>query len=765
MKTHESQVSPRTSRPSLRREVLRQRYLLKDAEGNILETPHQMLVRVAKAVAAVEAGYGADQEEVHAVARQFFRMMWRMLFLPNSPTLMSAGRENGMCCACFVLEVGDSVEDIFEAVKQTALIQKAGGGTGFAFDRLRPTGDHVASSGGRTSGPISFWRVFAETTKAIQQGAHRRGANMGMLSIEHPDILKFILAKRKSGAFENFNVSIKVTDAFMEKLEKDPLGHHVVTNPRNQLQYVIPMTVKLDSYSIQDLRSPQEANVPCFTRKAVWDMIVASAHATGEPGVCFIDRVNADNPTPSLGRIEATNPCGEQPLLPHEACNLGSINVAKFVRSDRAEMDWDALRQTVRLGVRFLDNVVDLTSYPTEMVRVRSMGNRKIGLGIMGLADCMIRLGLKYDTQEAVDIASKVSQFIQSEAHQASQDLADERASFPNWIASTWYKQQRPMRNASVTTVAPTGTLSILACCSSGIEPLYKLAYRRRALDGQEFIQVHPLLEKLGQREGWMTDAVRQAMLEGVPAQEIPGVPKALAEVLVTAHQIAPEWHVKTQAAVQANTDSAVSKTTNLPAKATAQDVDRVFRDAFAKRCKGITVYVDGSRAGQTLSGVKVDTTGAGEVVGPRPRGRVTSGKTFKFRMGCGTLFATVNRDEKGLCEVFANLGKAGGCASQSEATCRTLSTALRSGVDPRQLIEQLRGIRCLSTVRAKKNGDDVNVLSCPDAIAKAVEEALGDPGEHQTTVSPRTCPDCGQELSLEAQCWICRSCGYSKCG
>jgi ribonucleoside-diphosphate reductase alpha chain len=764
MNTQDSRDRTRSWSPSLRLEVFRQRYLLKDPLGNPLETPRRMLVRVADAVASVEANYGAKSPEEQAVKRQFLRMMRRMHFLPNSPTLMNAGREKGMCCACFVLEVEDSIEGIFEAVKQTALIQKAGGGTGFAFDRLRPTGDYVASSGGRTSGPISFWRVFSVTTNGIEQGSHRRGANMGMVSIEHPDVVKFIMAKRQPGEFENFNVSIKVTDAFMKRLEADPQERHVVTNPRNQEHYVIPKSVDLASYAIQDLLPPETASVPCFSRSDIWEMITSSAYASGEPGVCNIDRINEDNPTPSLGRIEATNPCGEQPLLANEACNLGSINLAKFVRPSGAEMDWGRLRETVRLAVRFLDNVVDLTSYPTEAIRVRSMGNRKIGLGMMGFADCLVLLGLRYDTQEAVQFASEVSKFIQTEAHKASEDLAHERGNFTNWADSTWCKlHQRRMRNASVTTIAPTGSISILANCSSGIEPLFSLAYRRRALDGQEFIQVHPLLEKLGRRDGWMTGAIRQAMLDGAPARDIPGIPRNLAEVLVTAHQIAPEWHVKMQAAFQANTDNAVSKTVNLPASATIEDVDKVFRMAFELGCKGITVYRDGSRAGQTFSGAKalLSCTGASGV--PRPRGRVTSGQTFKFRMGCGTLFVTVNRDEKGLCEVFANLGKAGGCPSQSEATCRAISAALRSGVDPKVLVEQLRGIRCLSTARAKKNGGSVNVLSCPDAIAKAIEEALGVSDKREP--AGRACPDCGQPLLCEANCWVCKSCGYSKCG
>jgi ribonucleoside-diphosphate reductase alpha chain len=738
--------------------------LKKDPEGRVIETPRQMLWRVANAVAVVEANHGATAPAVDAVAHQFFRMMGRRRFLPNSPSLMNAGREKGMCCGCFVLPVEDSIEGIFDTIKQTALVQRAGGGTGFALDQLRPTGDYVASSGGRTSGPISFWRVLAETTNAIQQGAHRRGANMGLASIEHPDILKFIDAKNQPGAFENFNVSIKVPDNFMEKLASDPGGRHIVVNPRNGQRYVIPKAVNIASYTIQDLIPPEGAHVPCYTHRDIWQKIIANAHATGEPGVVFIDRMNRDNPTPALGRIEATNPCGEQPLLPYESCNLGSINLGRIVRPDGQDMDWALLTETVKTAVRFLDNVVDMTYYPTETIRARSLANRKIGLGVMGFADCLILLGLRYDTQEAVQFASKVSRFIQEQAHLASQQLAEERGVFPNWEASTWHAQQnRPMRNASVTTVAPTGSISILGNCSSGIEPIYSLAYLRRALNGKEFTQVHPLLEKLGLRQGWMTQAIADEMLKRTPAKDIPGLPPALAAVLVTAHEVAPEQHVKMQAAVQSETDSAVSKTINLPATATFQDVDDAFQLAFKLGCKGVTVYRDGSRSHQTLStanpGPASPTTGRT----PRPRGRVMIGQTVKSRTGCGTVFVTVNRDEHGLAEVFSNLNKAG-CISQSEATCRAISIALRAGVSPQAVIEQLKGIRCVSTCVARKTNSDVDVLSCPDAIAKAIEEAMGESKGVTEPATGRRCPDCGYPLLRESGCWVCKSCGSSKC-
>jgi len=703
--------------------------------------------------------------QVGAVNAEFLHLMNHGLFLPNSPTLMNAGRPGGMLDACFVLGIEDSVEGIFEAVKLTALVQKAGGGTGFALDTLRPTGDYVASSGGTTSGPISFWRVFSETTKAVQQGAHRRGAGMAMLSVSHPDILAFLSAKQDPRDFVNFNISVKITDGFMTALQTMPDSPHVVINPRNGQRYLLPRSLDVRRHGLQDLLPIGTTDKPCYSVADVWNLLVANAHATGEPGVCFIDSVNRDNPTPALGPIQATNPCGEQPLLPGEACCLGSIDVSKFVARGGPGFDWAALGETVKWSVRFLDDVIDATSYPAPAIRQATLGNRKIGLGMMGFADALLLLGICYDSGAAAELASRLSQFIQETAHQASQDLAKERGSFPNWAGSVWdTKHHRPMRNASCTTIAPTGSLSIIAQCSAGIEPIYSLACRRLALDGREFIYVHPLLERLGQREGWMTDAVRQALLDGVPAREIRGIPRPIAEALVAAHEVSAEWHVRIQAAFQQHVDNAVSKTANLHASASVADVDKVFRLAFELGCKGTTVYRDGSRQGQTFSKASARTD-APEVPGtsPRPRPRVTIGKTIKFRMGCGTLFVTVNHDEHGLCEVFANLGKAGGCPSQSEATCRAVSVALRSGVEPRSLIEQLRGIRCPSTLGARKNRDDVDVLSCPDAIARAIEEAMGVPAPAAAAARENACPDCGAQLRKQEGCLVC-TCGFSRC-
>jgi ribonucleoside-diphosphate reductase alpha chain len=751
---------------NLRQELLRQRYLRKDAHGNVLETPEQMFSRTARFVAVVELKYGASESEVKEVADSFYRLMNEGLFLPNSPTLMNAGKPNGLLSACFVLSIDDSVDGILGTLHKAMLIQAAGGGVGFAFDKLRPEGDAVGTSRGVASGPIAFWRIYSEATKAIQQGALRRGANMGMMAADHPDILKFISAKADGVSFSNFNITVKVTDAFMRALAGNPSAAHIVVNPRDGARYKLPAKLDHAKYSLQDLVPADDTRTHCLTVGDIWNIIVKAAHATGEPGICFIDRVNRDNPTPLVGIIIILNACGEQPLLPGEACNLGSVNLAKFVVPERHDLDWDKLKATVRTAIRFLDDVVEASCYPIQEAREMSLGNRKVGLGMMGLADTLALLGIRYDSDQAVDFARKVSAFVQTSAHEASEELAKARGVFPNWTGSTWdTRHHRPMRNATCTTIAPTGSLSILAECSSGIEPIYLLAYQRRALDGQRFNEVHPLVRILGTQEGWLTEDAIASLLAGKSLRDIPGVPERLAETVVTAHEVAPEWHVKMQAAVQENVDNAVSKTVNLPAGATVRDVERIYRMAFESGCKGLTVYRDGARTEQVISG-----TGEGQVSGPadgpRPRPRLTRGTTTKTRTGCGTLFVTVNRDRHGWCEVFANLGKAGGCPSQSEATCRAISAAFRSGVDPKVMVEQLRGIRCLSTcVARKRNGSGIDVLSCPDAIAKAIEASIdGLPSRILAAGHERACPDCGAPLRKEHGCWVCL-CGFSWCG
>ena len=747
-------------------EILKHRYLLKDAGGEVIETPDKMYWRVATFIAAVEKQYGMSDSEVKILARKCYELMATGVFLPNSTTLINSQRKRAMLSACYVIPVNDSISEIFEAVRVTALIQKGGGGTGFTFDRLRPTGDVVTSSGGTSSGPISFWKVIAETTNAIQQGAHRRGANMAMMSVSHPDILKFVTAKQEKDAFNNFNISVKVTNSFMNDLRNTPDKVHTVINPRNKQRYMIPKDIVPSSYAIQDLREACTDGRSFFTVKDIWDLIVSNAHATGEPGICFIDRINQDNPTPQLGQIDTTNPCGEQPLLDYESCNLGSINVAQCALPDGSGMNWNKLAEVTDTAVRFLDDVIDATTYwPIDQIRKMTLGNRKIGLGIMGFADALILRGIRYNSDEAVEFARELGAFTREHAHNASQRLAEQKGSFPNHTSSVWNTEyNRPMRNAAVTTIAPTGSISIISRCSSGIEPVFSFAYKRRALDGREFIQIHPLLERLGKEQGWMNDQLKMRLLAGQDIMQIPQIPHKLAEVLLSAHQVEPEWHVKIQAAFQEKIDNAVSKTVNLPSDATVDDVDEILQLAFDLKTKGITVYRDRCRENQVISAVNELPGSAFGMNTPRGRPRKTTGTTIKAKTGCGSLFITLNRDDKGLFEIFANLGKAGGCPSQSEATARLLSIALRSGVHPRILCEQIRGIRCLSTVARRKSNSEIDVLSCPDAIARALEEALGDGLVSAEEASIRKCPECSSRMRRETGCNVCDNCGFSTC-
>lgn len=579
--------------------ILRQRYLAKDGAGNVVESPAEMFGRVASVVAAAERRYEGREVAV-ASAETFCNLMSHSILLPNSPTLMNAGRDLGMLSACFVLPVADSVEGIFESVKHAALIQKAGGGTGFAFDRLRPAGDYIASSGGATSGPISFWRVFSEATRAIQQGAFRRGANMGMMSVAHPDILKFITAKDRAGEFENFNISVKVGDDFLSALDERPGSAHVVINPRTQERYVIPRGVDIAGCTLADLRSADESQSDCYTVADVWSLIVSSAHATGEPGLCFIDRVNADNPTPELGRIEATNPCGEQPLLDYEACNLASINLSKFVRDGR--FDEDAFGRTVEVGVRLLDDVIDVNDYLIEPIRRVTLGNRKVGLGVMGFADALMQMWISYDSDEAVDFGERVAQILTERAFAASEALGRRRGCFGNYPGSLWDTRfGRPMRNAAVTTIAPTGTISIIAGCSGGIEPAFAMAFCRNILDGLDMLEVNGVFERTFRQRGLWSDDLARRLAAGEVLADFPDIPADVRRVFITAHEVPPSRHVQMQAAFQKYIDGAISKTINLPADATGEDVDKVFRQAWRSGCKGITVYRDGCRPAQPM--------------------------------------------------------------------------------------------------------------------------------------------------------------------
>ena len=751
--------------------VLEKRYLIRDAQGKALETVPQLFQRVASAIAQADRNYD-PQADVEKTAQEFYDTMTDLRFLPNSPTLMNAGRELGQLSACFVLPVGDSMEEIFEAVKQAALIHKSGGGTDFSFSRLRPRGSVVNSTGGVASGPISFMKVFNTATEAVKQGGTRRGANMGILQVDHPDILDFISCKSDNNEINNFNISVAITEGFMQAV------------------------LAGEDYPLIDPRTKQE--VGRLNAREVYDKIVDAAWRNGEPGIVFIDRLNRDNVVPSQGRIESTNPCGEQPLLPYESCNLGSINLAQMVKGEKKkEIDWDKLGQTVDTAVHFLDNVIDVNKYPIpEIDRVTKL-TRKVGLGVMAFADLLMLLGVPYNSQEGVEIGQQIMGFIQRRAKEQSRRLAETRGAFPLFGESI-YKDETPIRNATVTTIAPTGTLSIIAGVSGGVEPVFAFAFIRNVMDGDELIEVNPLLRRRLEERGLYSDELMKKVIAQGSLQHIEEIPQDIKDVFVCAHDVSPQWHIRMQAAFQKHTDNAVSKTVNFPHSATREDVDKVYRLAYELGCKGVTIYRDGSRGSQVLNIGKVSKEAKSDEapqaapssaqqqnrLEPRPRPAVTMGITEKVKIGCGNLYVTVNYDENGICEVFTNTGRHGGCPSQSEATARLVSIALRSGIDVQTIIGQLKGIRCPSTIRQP----GMKVTSCPDAIARAIEKVMRSQNGGQmpsavqemerelnqgaqeeemdhSIAGMRFCPECGAPVVHEGGCVICRQCGYSKCG
>jgi len=733
--------------------VLKKRYLLKNEKGEPIETLEQMFWRVANAIAFAEERYGGDSKYW---AKKFFEIMWNQEFMPNSPTLMNAGTPLGQLSACFVIPVEDSIDGIFKALWDMARVQKSGGGTGFSFSRLRPKGDIVKSTMGVASGPVSFMKIFDAATEQIKQGGKRRGANMGILRCDHPDIEEFIKAKWEEGVLRNFNISVAVTDRFMEAVKKDE--EYELINPRTK----------------QVVRK--------ISARKIFNLIVEGAWRNGEPGLVFIDEINRHNPTPHVGEIEATNPCGEQPLLPYESCNLGSINLSRFVRGK--DFDWERLKEVVWIATRFLDNVIDVNDYPIPEIEEMTKANRKIGLGVMGWADALFLLGVPYDSEEAIRLAEKVMKFIQEESHKASQALAEERGVFPNWKGSVWEKRGIKMRNATTTTIAPTGTISIIANCSSGIEPVFALVYKRtNILDGEEFFEVNPIFEKVLKERGLYSEELIAKVAESGSIQNL-DLPADIKRVFKTALEIAPEWHVRMQASFQKFTDNAVSKTINLPNSATRADVEKAFMLAYELKCKGITVYRDGSREEQVLVTKKTEKEKPrkpAKFIEPRPRPRVTVGRTIETKTGCGSLYVTINEDNEGIAEVFVQLGKSGGCAaSQTEAIGRLLSVALRSWVNPEVLVKQLKGIRCPSI------GFDSGevITSCADGVAKVLEKWLK--GEYRKIrfevegIKPLTefaeekeegskmiggvCPECGNVLEYGEGCATCKFCGFTKC-
>jgi len=552
--------------------ILEKRYLLKDESGNLIETPKKMFERVAREVASADRLYGKkfDTEETE---REFYRVMSNLEFIPNSPALINAGTRMGQLSACFVLPVEDSMKSIFEAVKDMALIHQSGGGTGFSFSKLRPKGDLVKSTKGIASGPVSFMRVFDMATDIIKQGGRRRGANMGILRVDHPDILEFITAKTKEGAFTNFNLSVAITDKFMKLLEAD-----------KEYELINPRTGK----PTRKLRA-----------RDAFNLIVATAWKTGDPGLVFIERINRGNPTPHIGRIETTNPCGEQPLLPYESCVLGSINLSKMV--EKKKINWQKLSNVVRTAVHFLDNVIDVNRYPLPQIERMTKGNRKIGLGVMGFADTLIKLGIPYDSQEGIRVAEKVMKFIAKEAREKSKKLAELRGVFPNFKGSVWDKKKIRVRNSALITIAPTGTISTIAGCSSGIEPLFAISYVRRILEGTQFLETNSLFEELAMGKGFYNKRLLVEIAKKGSIQHMKKIPPYIRKIFLTAFDISPEWHVRMQAAFQKYTDNAVSKTVNLPYEATVEEVEKVYKLAYKLGCKGVTVYRYGSKPQQVL--------------------------------------------------------------------------------------------------------------------------------------------------------------------
>ena len=724
--------------------VLTRRYLKKDVNGSVIESPEQMFRRVAHHIAMAEKKY-SDAASVDKVEDTFYRMMTEFRFLPNSPTLMNAGRRLGQLAACFVLPVEDSMEGIFNSLKNAALIHKSGGGTGFSFSRLRPKKSRVGTTGGIASGPISFMKIFNTATEQVKQGGTRRGANMGILRVDHPDIKEFITCKNNNKELNNFNISVAVTDAFMEAVNED--RNYDLIDPR-------------------DNRKVAEAS-----SRDVYEIIVKQAWENGDPGVIFIDRINRDNPTPGLGEIESTNPCGEQPLLPLEACNLGSINLAKYVIESQVDpaIDYEGLKDLIWWSVRFLDNTIDMSKYPLTEIDEMVKGNRKIGLGVMGFADMLYQLKIPYNSEKALEIAEEVMSFVQKESHEASKYLAEERGIFPNYEKSVFKgKEGCRYRNATTTTIAPTGTLSIIADCSSGIEPLFALSFVRRVMDNDELLEVNPCFETVAKERGFYSHELMDRIAKKGSIREMNEIPDDVREIFVTAHDVNPEWHIRMQAAFQKYTDNAVSKTVNLPMDATVDDVSNVYNLAYKLGCKGVTIYRDGSKENQVLSFDDKGKKTASSIADIKIRPETLEGFTTKMVTGMGNLYVTVTEYEGEPFEIFATIGKSGrSTTAKTEAIGRLVSLALRSGIKVEKIVEQLKGIGGEHPVFQK----DGLVLSIPDAISRVLENRYlknkdyKKRHKHEKSLLGETCPECGQTISFEEGCITCHFCGFTKCG
>ncbi|QGY39834.1 vitamin B12-dependent ribonucleotide reductase [Pseudodesulfovibrio cashew] len=727
--------------------VLKRRYQRKDADGIVYESVKELFWRVASAIAEEEAKYDGSSYKPAKLAREFYDLMTTYRFLPNSPTLMNAGTDIGQLAACFVLPVADDIEGIFDAVKHAAMIHKSGGGTGFSFSRLRAKDSVVGSTGGVASGPLSFLKIFNCATEQIKQGGTRRGANMGILRVDHPDVMDFIKAKERDGELNNFNLSIGLTEQFMRAVEKK------------------------EDY---DLVAPNSGEVVGqLNAREVFNILVNKAWESGDPGIVFLDRINRDNPTPKLGEIESTNPCGEQPLLPYEACNLGSINLGKCYLKGKnghdSEIDWEELKRIVHLSVRFLDNVIDASVYPLDQITEMVGKNRKIGLGVMGWADLLYQLKISYNSQTAVDLAERVMKFVRDESRSASKLLAKERGEFPAYPESVFGEANLgPYRNATTTTIAPTGTLSIIAGCSSGVEPLFALSFVRNVMDNDKLVETNPFFEAAVKDADAYSAKLMEEIAKVGTIKKMDHLPEELRRVFVTAMDIEPIWHLKMQAAFQKFTDNAVSKTVNLPNSATKEEIWDIYWKAYEFGCKGVTVYRDGSKISQVLctgddKKKKEEAKEGASVVKDRPD--VIYGFTQKIDTGLGVLFLTVNEMNGKPFEVFATIGKSGGSiTAKAEAIGRLVSLALRSGVEVREIVKQLKGIGGENPKFMKKK----LVKSIPDAIAFVFESRYLQ-GDHVdvdvASLNKELCPECGEPLVFEEGCHICKSCAFTKCG
>jgi ribonucleoside-diphosphate reductase alpha chain len=788
------------------RKILEARYLIKDEGGNVVETPEGMFRRVANTVAGAEKNYGKSDQEIKELADAFYKMMAALDFLPNSPTLMNAGTPLGQLSACFVLPVPDSIEGIFDALKNTAIIHKSGGGTGFSFSRIRPKNDIVKSTMGVASGPVSFMKIFDAATDQIKQGGRRRGANMGILRVDHPDIEEFISCKADMKTLQNFNISVGATDEFIKALKSD--STYKLINPRND-----QVTAEVSA-------------------KKIFQEICQQAWATGDPGMVFLDRINQYNPTPQLGEIESTNPCGEQPLLPYESCNLGSINLSHFIKDypEAPKIDWERLAETVRLATRFLDDVIDANAFPLKEIEQMTKLNRKIGLGVMGWADMLIMLGIPYDSEEGLYVASQVAEFVNYESKLESVELAKERGRFPAFKGSVYDAEEarlpfsgrtfgkelnlnRPhldwqalkenikkygIRNADTITIAPTGTISMIAGASSGIEPLFAIAYVKKVSVG-EFPDVNPLFQEVAKRLGFYSDELMMKISKVGRLEGVNEVPDEVKKLFKTALEIDVHYHVAMQAAWQAFVDNAVSKTINMRNSATVDDVAKAYLEAYDLGCKGITIYRDGSRSVQVLyagssSEQKKETVKETGGILPEARPAVLSGMTIKMKTDSGNLYVTINEKDGRMFEVFTTLGKSGAAiAAFTEAIGRLISLSLRIGADPNAIIKELVGIRGGEPVW--QEGE--KILSVPDAIGKALikymaiksgktesqkplvslsvsdheegnkeagNEGVKNAGEDSWGYGNPTCPECGSPLIVSEGCMTCPVCGWSKC-